>query len=133
MRLLWLPARPVLEVLGGAAVPGRFADLGRDLVVLGDDIAALGGGHGLAVGVAQPVGLPAAPAGHDPGQQHRGDVAGRGVVVVALAHQSDVSGGDLGVDLAGGVGGLEQGGAQQWVAGFGQPGLPGPSRACGLG
>ena len=53
-----------------------------------------------------------AEAGHDPGEEHGGDGAGGGVVVPArFTHESLVAGCELGVDEAGPVGGLEQGGA----------------------
>src|SRR5690348_8939981 len=86
-RLLLLPARSALVVLGWT-VSGRAGPLGGvDLVVGAHDLAALLGGDRGAVGVAQLVGRGGAPAGGDAGEQDRGEVADRGVVVASGVDQ----------------------------------------------
>jgi Transmembrane secretion effector len=70
----------------------------RDRVAVGDDCAGLVDGDGSAIDVTQLVGLSGAPAGDDPGQQGCGDVAKRGVVVLAgFGHEPVVFGGQDGV------------------------------------
>ena len=96
-------------------------DLGWDLVALGDDRSALGGGDRAAVDIAQLVGGVVAQAGDDPGEQHGGDGAQRrGVVAAGLAHEPLVAGGQGGVGLAGVVGGQEQRLTEAGVAVFGR-------------
>jgi hypothetical protein len=106
--------------------------------VLGHDPASFLGGDLAAVGVADEVVLAGPPAGHDAGQQGRGDVADRGVVVSLAGHQPHVLRGELGVGFAGVVGGQEEGFPQQRgpgpdrrVRGAGRPG-PGQADASTL-
>jgi hypothetical protein len=110
-------ARPRFGVAGAAL----GAQLGGDAVSLGDDGAALGGGDGGAVDVFDHVGGAGPPAGDDAGEQGCGDVAERGVVVLAAGHHEPVvAGGEGRVGPAGGVGGHEQGLAERGVPGFGR-------------
>src|SRR6266508_2680183 len=83
-RLLVSPARPLFQLAAGGDGAALLADLGRDGVVLGDDLPGLLGADGVAVQVADLVGLAASPAGDDAGAQDGGDVAERGVVVLAV-------------------------------------------------
>jgi hypothetical protein len=67
----------------GCGGPSLVAELAGDLVALGDDATPFGEGDGSTVGVADDVGLAAAPAGDQTGQQDGGDVAQGTVVVLA--------------------------------------------------
>ena len=117
----WGPGTfPSLGGFGGDGSAGG-TDFGWDLVALGDDRSALGGGDRAAVDVAELVGGVVAQAGDDAGEQHGGDGARRrGVVSAGVAHEPLVAGGQGGVGLAGVVGGLEQRLAQAGVALFGR-------------
>jgi hypothetical protein len=111
------------DFLGGlprfpAAPPG--ADLRWHGPALGDDRVGLVWGDGLAVGVADDVGGAAAHDGPGPFGEVGGDDAdGTEVVFAAFGHLLAVDDRELGVLLAGGVGGADQGGAQQRGAGLG--------------
>jgi hypothetical protein len=114
----------VPSAVAGAGVADRSAggtNVGWDLIALGDDGSALGGGDWAAVDIAYLVGGVVAQTGNDPGAQHGGDGAQRrGVVAAGLAHQPLVAGGKGGVGLAGVIGGQEQRLAQAGVAVFGR-------------
>jgi hypothetical protein len=86
-RLLLFPARLAFAALGLAGVGGLDAGLLVDCVVSADDLASLFGGDGAAVGVADDVVLPGAPAGRDAGEQRGGDVADRRIVVSFGGHE----------------------------------------------
>jgi hypothetical protein len=105
--------------LGRGFAPG--AEVFWYCVVFGDDRSGLVDGDRCAVNIAELVGLPSSPAGDDPGQERGGDVAERGVVVLAcLGQEAVVFGGQGGVDAAGLAGGREQRFAQNGVAAFGR-------------
>src|SRR5262249_32191632 len=97
------------DFLGGlprllAAPPG--ADLGGHGPVFGDDRLSLVWGDGLAVGVADGVGRAAAHDGPGPlGEAGGGDAQRAEVVFAAFGHLQVVDAGELGVLLAGGIGG----------------------------
>src|SRR5690606_16178153 len=105
-RLLTAPARPCLELLGGGGAAAGGAHGGWDLELLGADGAALLGGDLVAVEVADHVALPVAPARGEAGDEHTGDGAHRGVVVLAgVDDEPVVARREGGVDLAGVLGG----------------------------
>jgi len=111
---------PAVAATGVADRSAGGPDFCWDLVALGDNRSALGGGDRAAIDIAQLVGGVVAQAGDDPGEQHGGDGAQRrGVVAAGLAHEPLVAGGKGGVGLAGVVGGQEQRFAQAGVALFG--------------
>jgi hypothetical protein len=88
--------------------------------VLGDDGLGLGGGERGAVGVADHIGR--GPVHHRPGafgQVGGGHTEGAEVVFAALDHLDPVEAGELRVLAAGVVGGADQGGPEQLVAGLG--------------
>src|SRR5215468_454454 len=96
------------------------ADLGWHGPALGDDRAGLLGGDGAAVGVADDIRGAAAHDGPGPlGEAGGGDAERAEVVFAAFGHLQVVDAGQLGVLLAGGVGGTDQGGAQQRGSGLG--------------
>jgi hypothetical protein len=111
-----------VEVLRGLPLPAAppLADLLRHCPAFGDDGLGLGGGDRGGVGVADD--LRQAAVQHHPGAlgQVGSDHAQRPEVVLApLDHLHVVAAGQLGVEAAGVVGGADQGGAQQPVAGLG--------------
>jgi hypothetical protein len=110
------------DLLRGLPLPvaSLLADLFGHGPVLGDDLLGLGGGDRRAVGVADHIWH--VPVHDHPGPlgQVRGDHAHRAeVVFAALDHLQVVEAGQLGIGAAGVVGGADQGGAQQPVAGLG--------------
>src|SRR5215217_7433045 len=116
-RLFAWPARPASGVAGWWSRTTSSADLGWDAVALGHDGSSLGRRDGLPIDVAELVGLSAAQARDDAGEQDRRDGAqGGGVVAGGVGHQPLVAGGQGGIDLAGVVSGHEQRLAQAGVA-----------------
>jgi len=110
------------DLLRGLPLLGAspLADLFGHGPVVGDDGLGLLGGDGGAVGVAEDIGRASVHDGPGPLGQVGGDHAGRAeVVFAALDHLGVVDAGQLGVLAAGVVGGADQGGAQQLVAGLG--------------
>ena len=103
------------HLLGGlphllAAAPG--ADLGRHGPVFGDDCFGLVVLDGAAVGVADDVGGGAGHDGPEPlGEVGGHDAQGAEVVLAAFDDLDVVDPGELGIDLAGGVGGTHECGA----------------------
>jgi hypothetical protein len=109
------------DLLRGLPLPAApaAADLFRYGPLLGDDGLGLGGGDRGAVGVADHVRHAAVHDDPGPLGQVGGDHAqGAEVVLAALDHLDPVDAGELGVLAAGVVGGADQGGAQQLVAGL---------------
>src|SRR4029077_3485092 len=105
--------------VGGNVAPGG-TDLGWRGVAFGDDGASLGFGDDAAVGVAQWVVGAGAQTGGDSGEQDRSQRTDRGIVVLTGEHEPLVADGQGGGDLAGVVGGDEQGLAQAAIAGLGR-------------
>jgi hypothetical protein len=95
------------------------ADLFGDGPVVRDDLLGLFGSDRSAVGVAEHAGHPSVHDRPSPFGEVGGDHADPAeMVFAAFDHLEVVDAGQLRVDLAGVVGGADQGGAQQSVAGL---------------
>ncbi len=104
------PLVPSRVAAGGGHRSPCCSGGGGDGVAVSDDRSSLGLGDRGAVDILELVAGVGAEAGGDAGEQRGGDVAERGVVVFAFdGHQPVVAGCEGGVDLAGVVGGEEQG------------------------
>src|SRR6478672_1825235 len=99
----------------GAGLP----DFGGHAVALADDGAGFVGADRPSIGIADLIGGLGAPAGGDTGEQCGGDVAQRGVVVLAVDHEAVVFGCQGGVEAAGLVGADEQRFSQEVIAALG--------------
>ncbi len=108
----WGAPRPLSSATRSrsAVHPGLTgAHVGRHRVSGGDDRPCLDGIDRAPIDVPHDVGLATAPAGDDPGEQGRGDVAERrGVVLARLGHQPVIARRQRWIEPPGVVGGEEE-------------------------